>query len=216
MGSFKANILKNSPIIYIMNTVHDKIILRPIHERSEWKNLLRLYRRAFPRSERKPEIILMSTWRKGKADVWYAEKICPNGHRRFIGFAATLNGKDAVMLDYLAVSHKERGRGAGTFIIRSLLNAYRHGGFFVEIESVYEKNISNLPERENRRQFYIKNGFEPLYVVADVFGVQMELLGVNMTLDFPSYNAFYRDNYSPFAAKFVRPLPQAESLRQES
>ncbi len=175
-----------------------------------------MYRGAFPRAERKPVIILMSAWRKRKADVWYAEKVLPCGKTRFLGFAITLNGKKAVMLDYLAVSPKERGNGSGTAFIKTLLNTYAPSGFFVEIESIYEENASNLVQREKRRLFYIRNGFQPLRVTADVFGVQMELLGVNMKIDFQAYNAFYRENYSPFAAKFVRPLPPPKSFRSEA
>ena len=195
------------------NNFSSSVTVRPIETAREWRNLLRLYKRAFPRSERKPPIILLNCWRRKKADVWYAEKTldCGHGERKcFLGFAITLNGTDAVMLDYLAVADHARGKGAGSFILKTLLNAYNDKGFFTEIESIYEKDIPNLYEREKRRGFYIKNGLLPLYVTADVFGVQMELMGVNMNIDFAGYNAFYQHNYSSYAAKHVTYVEPSE------
>ncbi len=189
------------------------IEIRKISSAKEWKNLARLYKKAFPPSERKPLLILLTTWRKGKSDIWYAEETLSlrgSTRRRFMGFATTLNGKDAILIDYLAVRETARRRGIGSLIVRTLLETYSGKGFFVEIESVYESNAKNLPERMRRRIFYRKNGLSSLHVVADVFGVQMELLGKDMTIDFQSYNDFYRYNYTVYAAKHVTEIAPPE------
>lgn len=190
-----------------------KIEIRKIASAREWKNLLRLYRRAFPRSERKSPLILLTTWRSRKADIWYAEETFLRGtkiHKRFLGFAATLNGENAILLDYLAIRKGKRGKGAGSLFLKFLMDSYPEKGFFVEIESVYDGDNTNLTERMKRRDFYIKNGLTALRVVADVFGVQMELLGKNMTIDFKGYNDFYRYNYSAYAANHVTEIPSPE------
>jgi len=189
------------------------IEIRKITSAKEWKNLYRLYKTAFPPSERKPFFILLTTWRKGKSDIWYAEEILSlrgGTRRRFLGFATTLNGENAVLLDYLAVRKDARGRGIGSLFVRSLLEKYQGKGFFVEIESVYESCAANPIERMKRRNFYIKNGLSALHVVADVFGVQMELLGKDMTIDFRGYNDFYRNNYTAYAAKHVTEIVPPE------
>ncbi len=180
--------------------------IRKIRTASEWKNMYRLYKEAFPRAERKPFLIFLSTWRKGKTDVWYAEEIIQTKNstrKRFLGFATTLNGESEILLDYLAVKKSVRGRGIGSRILQTLLSSYCGKGFFVEIEGVYENGAGNLSERMRRRDFYVKNGLRTLNVVADVFGIQMELLGCNMIMDFQGYNDFYKNNYSAFAAKNV-------------
>ncbi len=189
------------------------IEIRKISSAKEWKNLARLYKKAFPPSERKPLLILLATWRKGKSDIWYAEETVSlrgGTRRRFMGFATTLNGKDAILIDYLAVRETARRRGIGSLIVRTLLETYSGKGFFVEIESVYESNAKNLPERMRRRNFYRKNGLSALHVVADVFGVQMELLGKDMTIDFKGYNDFYFHNYTAYAARHVTEIPSPE------
>ena len=43
---------------------------------------------------------------KGKSDVWY----CESGGQ-FAGLVITINGPDKILLDYLAVNSKMRGRG---------------------------------------------------------------------------------------------------------
>ena len=165
----------------------------PLH----WLAIYRLYRRAFPRNERKPFGIILSMHRKGKTDIWY----CRTG-RRFAGFATTINGESLILLDYLAVADSARGSGVGSRILQHLMKHYGSKGFFVEIESEYEPG-SDQPERIRRKQFYLRNGMEPAQVMASVFGVKMELLCKGCQVDFNRYHDFYRDNYSPWAASNI-------------
>lgn len=214
-GSFAEFSGNAPPLLNDMNISSSlsDVSVRPIRTKSEWLNLIRLYRKSFPLAERKPVIILLSAWRKGKADIWYQEKSIKTkvGVRKcFLGFAVTLKGENAVLLDYLAVSDAQRGKGAGSYLLRSVIDAYPGKGFFVEIESIYEAGISNRQERLRRRRFYTKNGLSPLHVTADVFGVQMELLGKDVQMDFAAYNAFYKNNYSAFAARHVTPVKPPE------
>lgn len=44
-----------------------------------------------------------------------------------------------------AVWKDARGQGAGSLMLKTLLNAYHVKGFFVEVESIYDKNAKNLP-----------------------------------------------------------------------
>lgn len=160
-----------------------------------------LYRKAFPAHERKPFGVIMSMRRRGKTDVWYFER-----EGRFAGFAATINGDGLVMIDYLAVEEKQRGRGTGSILLKALKDCYKGMGVFVEIESVYGA-ADNLSERMRRKRFYEANGMTELNVLADVFGTPMELLGWKCRMDFEGYYAFYRDNYSAWAAGHLKRLP---------
>ena len=87
-------------------------------------------------------------------------------------------------------------------MLRALREKYAGKGFFVEIESVYEPS-DNPEERQRRKNFYLANGLEEMKVVVTLFGVKMELLGSGCALDFDGYYAFYRDNYSPWAAQHI-------------
>jgi len=163
----------------------------------DWLKIRLLYRNAFPRCERKPFRMIVKMQREGKGDVWYMEL-----DGKFAGFASTINSDSLILLDYLAVLQKLRGHGAGSSALQAMQQEYAGKGLFVEIESSFEDAPDRI-QRLRRRQFYMKNGMQPMGVMASVFGVKMELLGANCHVDFPRYHAFYRDNYSPWAAEHI-------------
>ena len=115
------------------------------------------------------------------------------------------------MLDYLAVDPRARSSGIGTEALKLLQATYADRGFFVEIESPFEE-VSDKQDRIRRRAFYRRCGLEPLGVMAVVFGVKMELLGRGCQLDFDSYQAFYRENYSDYAAQHLEKASHPENL----
>lgn len=168
---------------------------QPLH----WYHLYKLYREAFPAYERKPFSLIRSMQKKGKSDVWYFEK-----DGKFAGLVFTINSQDVILIDYLAIASKRRGEGIGSEIIAQLGDYYRNKGIFVEIESVFDK-CDNLPERLRRKQFYLNNGMVPMKVMVVLFGVEMELLGINCQLTYDEYYSFYKDNYGDFAAKNIKP-----------
>ena len=174
-------------------------------KRGELPLIFMLYRTAFPRCERKPFGRITSMVKAGRADLW---TIRMDG--RFGGFAATVNGPQVVLLDYLAVTKSQRGRGVGTGAMGLLNESYRDRGFFVEIESTFE-NAPNAREREKRKQFYVNCGMTPMGTQVDLFGIRMELLGCRCMLDFAAYKDFYVKFYTPKAEKHVNPVEEEQS-----
>ncbi len=164
----------------------------------QWIRIYRLYQAAFPGEEKKPFSMIRSMHKKGKSDVWYFEE---NG--RFAGLVITINGPDKVLLDYLAVDKKQRGKGLGSGMLRQMREQYAGKGIFLEIETVTEA-AENYEERKRRKHFYLSNGMAEMKVYVELFGVEMELLGYNCILTFEEYHAFYRDNYNAWAAEHVK------------
>ncbi len=164
----------------------------------QWVKLYRLYQSAFPRCEKKPFPMIRSMCKKGKSDVWYFEE-----GGRFAGLVITINGPDKVLLDYLAVEKKHRGKGFGSEMLWQMREQYAGKGVFLEIETVTEE-AENYEERKRRKSFYLSNGMTELKVYVELFGVEMELLGFDCTLTFEEYHAFYRDNYNSWAADHVK------------
>ena len=162
----------------------------------DWLRIRLLYRRAFPRYERKPFKIIRRMHREGRTDVWLAEK---NGH--FAGLAATINGGETILLDYFAIAPKLRGQGYGSAFLQRLLLCYEDKGLFVEIEAADRDDPTG--EKARRKAFYLRNGLSDMHVVAILFGVRMELLGRGCTMDFDGYRAFYHDHYNAWAAEHV-------------
>lgn len=183
----------------------NNVLLTPPSGLSQWLQLYALYRVSFPRAERKPFSVILSAYRKSRADVW-----CILEGNRFLGFAATMNSPRLVMLDYLVISKQYRGQGIGTAAMKDLMQRYADREFILEIESPYEPGPDQL-HRQKRKEFYVNCGMRPLHVMAEVFGIKMELLGQNCEIDFQRYRQFYHDFYKPWAAKHILPALHPEA-----
>ena len=183
--------------------MHD-IILTPPERLSDWLQFYILYRRSFPRAERKPFLTILKKYRTNSTDIW-----CIRRGDRFLGLAATMNSPRLVMLDYLAISPSLRGQGIGSAALKDLMHRYADREFILEIESPYEPGPDQML-RQSRKRFYVNCGMIPLHIMAEVFGVKMELLGQNTTIDFERYRNFYRDFYKPQAAKYILPAEHPE------
>lgn len=165
----------------------------------DWVRILKLYMAAFPASERKPFPMIVKMTRKGVSDTWGIWE-----GKKFRGLAITINGPKEILLDYYAISKNARGKGLGSAGLRLLSQRYRGKGLFVEIESPYEPG-PDRQMRQRRKSFYLANGLVPMQVMMRLFGVKMELLGLNCRLDYEGYKNFYRDNYGPWATGHIDP-----------
>lgn len=161
-----------------------------------------LYRRAFPRYERKPFRVILRSAKEGKTDIWTIRR-----DGKFAGLATTVNSPQIVLLDYFAVKGSLRGQGVGSAALCELAKIYAGRGLFVEIEST-RVQAKNQPERERRKRFYEACGMVPMGTEADLFGTHMELLGIRCSLTFAEYQNFYRVYYSPWAAEHIRPVKE--------
>lgn len=164
----------------------------------QWIHIFILYHKSFPQCEKKPFLRILSTYRKGKADVWY---LSYKGY--FAGLAITINSKDTILLDYYAISPRMRGHGIGSRVLRSMQKHYAPKGLLIEIESC-TPDAPNLKERTRRKEFYLRNRMVPLNIDVLLFGVEMELLGYNCRMDFSKYRGIYANNYGELLAKNVK------------
>ena len=164
-----------------------------------WLALYRLYLQAFPKAERKPWRMIRKMYRLGRSDVWYAME-----GSRFAGLAITINSPDVILVDYLAVSKHHRNRGIGGQILTRMKEYYPGKGLFLEIENPYA-HTPDQALRQRRKAFYLRCGFTPMQVMVYLFGVEMELLGMDCSLNFEQYQAFYRNYYNDWAAEHIAP-----------
>ena len=165
--------------------------------RKEMREVKRLYRRAFPKSERKPFSMILKLRKAGKCDILHFSE--DSGFR---GLAITVKGDGLVLVDYFAVAEGKRGVGIGGEMMRMLLSRYTGMGVFLEIEE--PKGDGGVTDR--RLSFYERAGFRDLSVSVKLFGVDMILLGVDCTLGFESYRAFYCDNIGRFAYNHIKKI----------
>ena len=166
----------------------------------ELHRIKRLYKRAFPITEKKPFSVILRMHKLGKTDIWYFE------HKgKFIGLATTINGPREVLIDYFAVEKKYRGRGYGTAMLKTLINLYSPLGVFLEIEIPYP-NGERYREKAARKNFYLNAGLSDMHTQVKLFGVDMELLGTRCSFDFEKYRKFYLENYGKLAYKNIKTI----------
>lgn len=174
---------------YILEKDKRKMRLKQIDFRSDWKKIKKLYKRAFPRFERKPLWIVRMKHKKGEADIWVLEH-----DEEFVGFAITINELDMVLLDYFAVCENLRSGGLGSQALKLLQEKYADKRFFLEIECE-DETAKNAAERVRRKEFYLRNGMSELGVKVNVYTVDMELLGYNCEVSFKDYEQLYYASY---------------------
>lgn len=162
-----------------------------------WLEFYRLYRSAFPKEERKPISVIRRMQKDGRGEVW-----CFEEDGRFAGLAFAIVAEGRVLLDYLAVVKDSRGKGYGTKMLKLLQKQYADTGFFGEIE-VVRPDVEDYEMKRRRKQFYLDNGLTALNIGIMLFGVEMELMSYNCTIEFDEYLEFYRKNVGEFALKNI-------------
>ena len=141
-----------------------------------------LYIEAFPKAERKPMDQII--------------KVCENGFGRiipillddeFVGMFITLdsNKDDTLLIDYFAIKNDCRGLSLGSKSIE-LLNKMENKTIIIEIEPCH-KDAKNLIQRKKRKKFYKNLGFRQTDINISWFGVDLELMSLNKTINFDHY-----------------------------
>lgn len=141
-----------------------------------------LYIEAFPKAERKPMDQII--------------KVCQNGYGRiipilmddeFVGMFITLDsdGDNTLLIDYFAIKSDYRGLSLGSKAI-DLLNEMENKTIIIEIEPCVNE-ASNLLQRQKRKKFYENLGFRQTDINISWFGVDLELMSLNKTINFNHY-----------------------------
>lgn len=110
-------------------------------DKNQWSEIREIYLEAFPRSERKPFFAVRRSVKKGKAQMLTAVE-----DDVLLGFVMVIPYKDMVMVDYLAVSGKTRGRGTGSAIMREVCGRFSDKRIVLLIEEL-DDHAANSGQR---------------------------------------------------------------------
>ena len=162
------------------------------------KELKRLYRSAFPISEKKPFGLMLKKQAEGTMKLMTVE----DEKGAFLGLVITIHHKDIVLLDYFAVSPAFRGKGIGSEVLSLLKNQYSGKRILLEIEDP-EEPCKNREERLRRKDFYLRNGLSVQDYKVWLFGVKMLILTNKTTISFEEYHEIFKVVFSEKTAKHV-------------
>ena len=138
--------------------------------KNQWEKIREIYMEAFPKQERKPFGILKRSVKRGKVELFAAWE-----GTDLLGFTAVIPFEDMVMVDYLAVSAKARGKGTGSQLMEEVCGHYTGKKVVLLIERL-DDQAENAAQRQARRRFYLKNGFASTDLFTSGAGGDMEVL----------------------------------------
>lgn len=173
-------------------------MINPSPDRRMLRKIRHLYRKSFPRAERKPFSVILQKQKEGSVEILASE----SWRKDLLGFAVTALHKDLVLVDYLAVAPLCRGRGIGSQMLKDLKEYYPDKRILLEIEDPEEKS-DNRAERIRRRTFYEKNGFTEAGFKVWLFGIKMPVLILNGSVTYEEYHEIYDTVFSPAVGKNI-------------
>lgn len=120
-----------------------------------YKDVVGLYRRAFPREEQIPlwHMRLMALLPGVALHAWY-------DGQTMAGLTYTVESRTMIWLFYLAVNDSVRSRGYGSRILAQLRHQAAGRAIILEIEPL-DPAAPNIEQRRRRLAFYERNGFSP-------------------------------------------------------
>lgn len=163
----------------------------------QYKQMKKLYKEAFPANERKPFWLIRKKQKSSETNMW-----CLMEDGIFVGMAVTMEAGDVVILDYFAICKDLRGNGYGAMALKSLKEKYVGKRFILEIEDADVPGLDQEMKRK-RKTFYLSNGLSQLGLKVTLYGVDMEVLGVNCNISFSEYKNVYTSLYGTAPDKFV-------------
>jgi GNAT superfamily N-acetyltransferase len=109
---------------------------------------------AFPEVERLPLELLFD-----KANLDEVDFLAIYDEDNFIGFTYLITRKNLTYVQYLAIDSHSRSKGYGSLILSRIKEKYFDNQLTLNIETL-DKSATNYEQRVNRKNFYLRNGYE--------------------------------------------------------
>lgn len=167
-------------------------------EYAHFEEVRDLYLRAFPDEERVPLWSLMrKTKRSGNQFLAFEDE------GQFVGLTYEITEGDLTLLFFLAVNDQVRSKGYGSRILEDIRTRHAGNRVIIEIEPV-DAAAENAGQREKRRAFYLRNGFEPAGFNVREQGVEYEILSAGGPVTPDDFMAIMRSYSGRILSLFFR------------
>lgn len=148
------------------------LAIREIEAQEFKKKLYQSYRKDFPRIERTPYYKIRKGSEKGIIHILVLED-----EENILAYALNIEYENYVLIYYLATVEANRGKGYGTQFL-NLMQVYyqKREGLFIEVERQgYGKDEKENQIRQKRIEFYRRNGFKEIDLVANIYCTDYEI-----------------------------------------
>lgn len=152
--------------------------LEPITQTSRfWADVNHLAKEAFPPEEYLAPSTLVEMAKDDNFDFW---ALTDEG--AFAGFMVVQTFGDLAYLFFLAIDSDVRSKGYGSQAIETLKAAYPGKKQVVDFEMI-NPSAPNLAQREKRKAFYLRNGYQETGLFLSYLGVDYEVLCMDRDFD---------------------------------
>ncbi len=119
---------------------------------------------------------------------------------QFVGFMVVQTYPNMAYLFFLAIDENSRSKGYGSRAIETLREEYPNKIHTVDFEML-DKNASNYEQREKRRNFYLRNGYQETGLLLSYLGVDYEVFCMGDNFDINIFKAMMKniqvDGFNP-------------------
>ena len=116
------------------------------------KQIKKLYKKAFPKEERAPYIILKMLAKKEKANFCVI-----NDDEKFVGLIYNIFYKDIVYVFFFAIDDSLRGQGYGSIVLKELQNKYQLNELDADLKEL-EQSLGSLAYKNTASGTYTPEG----------------------------------------------------------
>lgn len=124
----------------------------------------KLYKKSFPKIERKPWSTMMNFTKEGK----YLPFVVHDAQKNPVGMCFFMVAPDLALLDYLAIDEKCQSEGYGACVLKLIPKVMDNRKTIIEIEPL-EENADNYEQRVRRLKFYLRNGVHTTDLVVKLY-----------------------------------------------
>lgn len=166
-------------------------------QKSDYKQIKKLFVKAFPPEERPPFFMLKRGIKKGAGIMLTAR----DGDE-FVGFVYLLCHGDTAYLFFFAIQADRRGSGYGSAVLGRLKEMYKGKRVFLARETL-DECAENYSERVRRHGFYLRNGFEDMPVKIKEASVVYDVMGIGGGVTAEEYDKLITRWCGRLVRKFV-------------
>lgn len=172
-------------------------LVRVTKKLKDYKNIKKLYRKAFPAEERAPFRILIRNIKKPVTDFY---GLYDDG--KWVGLAYVIKNEKIAYLFYFAISKDCRGKGYGRKTMEALKECYKNQKFFLALEKL-DESAPNYTQRVRRHNFYETCGLRDMPRKIREAKVTYDTMGIGQDVEPEEYNELIKEYLGKFYSKRV-------------
>lgn len=163
----------------------------------DYRRIKKLYKEAFPRSERVSFLVIKLRVRQGRVQLW---NLVDDG--KWTGFCCTIQAEGIVYIFYFAIDAALRGKGYGTKALKAILEHYKGDRVFLALED-WRESADNAEQRIKRHNFYLHCGLEDLPYKIKEDSVVYSIMGVGGKVEPEEYKELINKYLGAILKRFV-------------